>query len=56
MEERPTLQIEQPPAWYIEKIEKEKKKKDKKKEVVIDLVNDNLEDDRDENGFIVIKM
>lgn len=56
MEERPTLQIEHPPAWYIEKIKKEKTKKEKKKEIVIDLVNDDLDDDRDENGFIVIKM
>ena len=59
-EERPSLRIENPPDWWIEKrqkeIQNEEEKSNKRKITIIDLTTGEESPDVDSNGCVVIRM
>lgn len=59
-DDRPSLRIEQPPDWWIEKrrreIEAEQKDKPKRGVMIIDIGTGQEKSDKDENGVIILQM
>lgn len=58
--ERPSLRIEQPPAWWIEQrkreMEEEKEEENESRIIIIDIGSGEERPSKDENGVVIINL
>lgn len=59
-ENRPSLHIDQPPAWWIEQMRKEAEEEEEDKirsnVIIVDMGTGEYPSEKDENGAIIIQM